>query len=153
MDTKIEADFNHAGLRCVVLMNDTPTMKWRCGYVGVPETSKWFGEFYDDVPFGAHGGLTFAAGSESGNEKEIARLTKQLEGAGEPMHGYLKRQLDYHLEHRGEKNDRPAPADGIWWFGFDCAHYGDSLANCTLEFVKHECEQLAEQIAKSETEA
>lgn len=32
--------------------------------------------------------------------------------------------------------------------GFDCAHYGDTLDNCTLEYCMGECESIVEQILK-----
>ena len=46
---------------------------------------------------------------------------------------------------------------GITWFGyhdefekscigFDCAHYGDTLAKCTLEYCVEECEKIVDQI-------
>lgn len=45
------------------------------------------------------------------------------------------------------------PASGTdWWFGFDCAHFGDATSYSrrgvfrSLEFVEAECESLASQI-------
>lgn len=35
-----------------------------------------------------------------------------------------------------------------WWLGFDCAHYGDTIAVCTLEYCMKQCEHLAEQIVQ-----
>ena len=81
---KVESEFEHEGLKCVVLMTN---IGHRCGYVGVSEAHPLFGKDYDDLPddINVHGGVTYAGG----------------EG------GY------------------PIP-DGLWWFGFDCAHYGDA---------------------------
>ena len=38
-----------------------------------------------------------------------------------------------------------------WWFGFDCAHVGDTIETCTLEYCVDECNRLAEQLRKVET--
>lgn len=57
------------------------------------------------------------------------------------------------------EKDYPGPGDN-WWFGFDCAHYGDLMMRYdmpdlylqdegvfrTQEYVEAECERLAEQI-------
>lgn len=32
------------------------------------------------------------------------------------------------------------------WFGFDCGHYNDTLARCSAEYVRSECEKLARQL-------
>ncbi len=68
--------------------------------------------------------------------------------------------------------DFPVESDGLWWFGFDCAHYGDApdpaiAANVTshymlamssdgeirtLEYVTAECESLARQLASASEE-
>ena len=54
----------------------------------------------------------------------------------------------------GEKY--PIQSEG-WWFGFDCAHYMDGSLNPllrnehpvrTTEYVFHECESLAQQLAE-----
>jgi hypothetical protein len=34
----------------------------------------------------------------------------------------------------------------IYWIGFDCAHAGDTLEKCNIEYVTQECENLARQI-------
>ena len=53
----------------------------------------------------------------------------------------------------------PAPNDGLWWYGFDCAHAGDAYIDPvpgipqfgnvvrSLEYCVDECENLARQIA------
>lgn len=50
--------------------------------------------------------------------------------------------------------------DGLWYFGFDCSHYGDLSLGLfigildkdavyrTKEYVSNECEKLAEQLIK-----
>jgi hypothetical protein len=119
---KIEKEWEHAGLKCVVVQ--AREGMHRCGYVRVPPTHSQFGKEYDDVPVDVHGGLTFAA--------------------EEPC------------EHEDGKG---------FWFGFDCAHYGDAMCDrdsqselsemkfinqghfWTMEEVAAECNQLAEQLS------
>ena len=74
-----------------------------CGYVGVPEGHPAFGKDYDDVRVAtddgwpdAHGGLTYAAHCQEGDEAEAIC---HIPDPGEPDH--------------------------VWWLGFDCAHSGD----------------------------
>ncbi len=38
------------------------------------------------------------------------------------------------------------PKDNLWWIGFDCQHYRDTIKNWTFERVKKEVEELAEQL-------
>lgn len=93
-----------------------------CGYVGVPSGHPLHGKGYDDIHSTAeidvHGGLTYAG------------------------------------DHAPTKE-----SDGTWWFGFDCAHSGDLVPGMRsgfsvgdtykdVEFVKAECERLAEQLWK-----
>ena len=47
------------------------------------------------------------------------------------------------------ESDRHYPVTSeLHWFGFDCAHWGDTPAKCTLAFCVNECEQLADQLAR-----
>lgn len=96
----------------------------------------------------------------------------------------IERQLDYGDCHGGltyssqdENSEYPVESD-LWWFGFDCAHYGDgkdldlayelfpefrqsisAIKQCEsmfptyepvrdLEYVKDNCKSLADQLAK-----
>ena len=87
--------------------------------------------------------------------------------------GFLDEVLDVHggvtySGHLGNDTIKPA-IDGLWWVGFDCAHYGDLpdvteiaadafelrriMARSerqgvirTLEFVTEQCESMADQI-------
>lgn len=53
-----EVKFQYKGYNCEILR---PTeMGHLCGYVDLPETSKFFGQGYDDIPVRVHGGLTYA---------------------------------------------------------------------------------------------
>ena len=62
------------------------------------------------------------------------------------------------LTYSGNSKTYPAESDGLYWFGFDCAHYGDGFINESIRsypgetvksqaFVESECESLARQIS------
>lgn len=54
---KQEKRFDYKGFPCVVLFMP---MGYRCGYVGIPKESKFYGKSYDDIPVDCHCGLTYA---------------------------------------------------------------------------------------------
>lgn len=69
-----------------------------CGYVGVSKPHPNFSQGYEEPEVLVHGGLTFA---------DHCRDTQsECEGV-------------CHKVAQGED-------DGVWWFGFDCLHGGDS---------------------------
>lgn len=128
-----------SGLDCLAVRK--PNHGAWCGYVGVPESHRYFGKHYDDCGADVHGGLTFAGACEDGAQ----------EGEG--------------ICHVAE----PGRPDKIWWLGFDCVHVGDlapahrKLALTygfsdlssghedvyrTFDYVKAECARLAEQLAR-----
>jgi len=121
-------EFRHAGFPC--LMRRGYSGAW-CGYVGVPRGHAAHGKAYDAVEVEVHGGLTYAS----------------------PCQGEI-----CHVPAAGESDD-------VWWFGFDCAHafdvaprmlelypsgedYGQADTYKTLEWVKAETRELAEQLAR-----
>lgn len=57
----VESDFLYQGLRCVVIFG---SVGHRCGYVGVPVGHELYrteyGDAYDKLEEGVHGGLTYA---------------------------------------------------------------------------------------------
>lgn len=102
------------GLPCLIVRGPMGAL---CGYVGVSTDHPAHGKNYDHwsldddgerVPLApveaainaieVHGGLTFAEGCGHGDAP--ARGICHIPGEGEP--------------------------DTVWWFGFDCAHYGDA---------------------------
>ncbi len=103
-----------------------------CGYVGVDNAHPWHGKGYDDLPHygpAVHGGVTYAAACEAGPpEQTICHIPE------------------------------PGQPDGLWWFGFDCAHSGDlspGMSACysfigghyrDFNYVQAECARMARQI-------
>lgn len=109
-----------------------PIGAW-CGYVGVEPDHPFYGLDYDEVNVGgAHGGLTFNGTCDHGPpDSSICHIPEE----GKP--------------------------DAVWWFGFDCSHYGDfvpelakfrerSYAHTTvyrdLNYVKASVTELAAQL-------
>jgi hypothetical protein len=81
--------------------------------------------------------------------------------------GYDDVPADVHggLTYADGNRNYPAPSDGLWWFGYDCAHLGDAPApgskmaayrsagfedevHRTLEYCVSECESLAKQLTE-----
>lgn len=89
-------------LPCLIVRGPAGSL---CGYVGVDETHPYFGRPYStwsDTEFpgpdvSVHGGLTFAEACSPGEDEATGIC---------------------HVS-------QPGAAEHVWWFGFDCAHYGD----------------------------
>ena len=127
------------GLPCLAVRNQR-SGNW-CGYVGVAEGHKHFGQSYEEPDVSVHGGLTFANACHA--EATPDRGICHIPGKGEPDH--------------------------VWWFGFDCAHCDDYSPQDkkyeqergypftihpeeryrTLGYVKAECRSLAAQLAEA----
>lgn len=109
-----------------------------CGYVGVPPWHPAFETPYSEMDVEVHGGLTFADFCQT----------------GEPVENSI-----CHIVDDGEE-------DRVWWFGFDCGHYGDMMpgyrrdliaqmfdGHCregvyrTFAYVKSNVRNLAKQLA------
>ena len=117
MSFLVEKDFEHAGLRCVVTFGD---MGHRCGYVGVTKEHPLYGKDYSDYldikksdVEGEVKGRYFTILMAAWDEDERARLDFYFD-----CHGGLT------FADGGKGSIYPVKSD-LWWFGFDCAHYGD----------------------------
>lgn len=136
------------GLPCLIVRNPSGAL---CGYAGVAKDHPAHGMGYMQCVYGAdgnervlptgkqaiyditvHGGLTFADGCSHGDE---ATSICHIPEPGQP--------------------------DDVWWFGFDCAHYGDLTPEVLhrypnpsynhgtyrdLNYVKDQVEKLAVQL-------
>lgn len=147
---KVQWEDPATGLPCLIVRGQAGNL---CGYVGVPPSHPWHGKGYSqridectlkceqdehyshsiDSRIRVHGGLTFAASCEPGDDE--ARGICHIPGSGE--------------------------ADHAWWYGFDCAHCFDlcpAYANILpslmseseyrdLAYVRAEVTALAAQLA------
>lgn len=160
------------GVPCLAVRNHSGA--W-CGYVGVPPGHPAHGKDYDSVDVEVHGGLTFADKCADASPDSWARLQKRLRDAVSEARQYPKgdaAQLIQRCTAAGQDYDtfveyvrahhichlpEPGEPDDVWWFGFDCAHFGDcspAYDNLlrdgeyrTLEYVEHEVGALARQLA------
>jgi len=165
---KVESDFMHNGLRCVVVFT---SMGHRCGYVGIDKEHPLFGKYYsskclkmadiEDQPIGKRGIIPIFCAGE--NESELVSPDLYFD-----VHGSITFS-------GGNPSDYPVKS-ALWWFGFDCAHAGDesdykqafdygilsedrlnalqSYRSClggvhrSKEYVESECKSLADQLKK-----
>lgn len=166
MSYTVEKDWiTAAGLRAVVTMG---SMGHHCGYVGVPKGHPLHGVKYnkstavlaapsDDEPVGKRGPMTLLMIAAESERMQSPEMVFDVHGS---------------LTYSGD-GDYPAPSDGLWWFGYDCGHYGDARSPeyCEqrrqkypnepilwddphdgvfrdLAYCVHECESLARQIVE-----
>ena len=52
------------GFDCLLVRNQWGA--W-CGYIGIPPSHKWHGQYYDDIEVRVHGGLTYSEGEPPAN--------------------------------------------------------------------------------------
>ena len=113
----IEREFEHAGCKCVVTFNN---MGHRCGYVGIPSTHLLYGEDY---------GNYLDIKKEDIGDREVSGVIPLMcdcldnderikIGAYFQCHGGIT------YSGGGKDSEYPIASD-LWWFGFDCDHYGD----------------------------
>jgi len=121
MPYKVEQDWEIFDYRCVVIMSE---MGHRCGYVGVNENHPFFNLQYDEelpikfrtlwekikgMPIGKRGAIDILCCI--GNKPKVGILFN--------VHGGIT------YSSKKTPDDYPVKSD-LWWFGFDCAHYGDA---------------------------
>lgn len=114
----VEREFEHSGYKCVVTFG---AMGHRCGYVGVPKIHPLHGKDYMDY---------LDIKKEDIEGKEVSGVFSLLDalldedervriGAYFTCHGGIT------YAGGGENSEYPIKSD-LWWFGFDCGHYGDA---------------------------
>lgn len=113
---KIQWVDEETGLDCLIHRHER--LGHLCGYVGVPFTHKLHGLSYNEAydllrvpddegwPDTGHGDLTYADACQETDDE-----TKGI----------------CHVPEPGRPHD-------VWWFGFDCAHFGDLSPNISLGF-------------------
>jgi hypothetical protein len=138
---KVEKDWtSKTGLRCVAMLRCVAirggAMNHRCGYVGIGRDHPLYEVGYMD-------------------ESDVLKRRAE-EALEEPIgkRGIIpalcaKSITDVHgsITYSGGNDGYPVKDPDIWWFGFDCNHYGDDEdGGRSLEYVIAECESLAAQL-------
>lgn len=155
-----------AGLQAAIIFT---RQKFYCGYVGVPEGHSLFKVGYgENTPY-----LVELTGEEEVGQRGAISLFCGADRMRSPelvfdVHGSLTFSSSW-----GDSIDIPELKDGLWYFGYDCAHYDDGefpdvddegnivhdpngfnyrgdMQPKSLDFNINQCESLAAQIvAKS----
>lgn len=163
MGYKVEAQFDHAGMKCVVVMTE---MGHRCGYVGIPKGHQLHGIGYSKkVQILKTEDMENIATERAG----LGQLLSCI--AGKYREEYISPDMFFNV-HGGitysEGGNYPVDnPEGLWWFGYDCSHAGDARdLNAiddekirsvmgrlqydgvvrTLNYCIEECKRLAEQL-------
>ena len=161
----IESQGTHMDLPYVIIATSWGS---RCGYVGVPETHPLFQAPYNEPNSTLESAHKQALEGPIGNRGIIPLLC-----AGNEPRPDVVFEIHGGLTFSGGLEDNyPLPDSPYWFFGFDCAHYGDNqdpeiLAKFTEadripvfpgltpggpnirshSYVVRECKHLAEQLA------
>lgn len=128
------------GLRCMALLSQGGHKPYWCGYVAVARGHPLFRIAYNDAVPDA-----LAAAAKDAMESPIGKrgiIPVLLSAHGGPKVDAL---FDVHgsLTFSGiDKRD-----EGLWWFGFDCAHDGDNIDVQNEAYVRNECASLARQLS------
>lgn len=154
-DNKV--DFEAEDFKCA--MRRGPLGSW-CGYVGVPSNHPWFGLSYNSLIKPTKDMLGPRDRQDFGS---IDLLCAALSGKNIEEEMPISLALRVHGGITYVENHEPyGEPDGLWWFGFDCAHAGDlipsfaeqRLTSCQNDvyrdqsYVATECQSLAAQLAR-----
>jgi len=165
MGYKVESEFEHEGLKCVVVMT---TMGHRCGYVGLSKEYVLYGKDYSD----RIGKFSDIKNKSTEKMNPINIISLAFEDLNDDSSVRIDCYVDVHggitYSGGGEKSTYPIESD-LWWFGYDCAHCDDAkdlsaIENeevkkiemmyptrgiiRTLDYCIDECKCLAEQLNK-----
>ena len=152
-DNKV--DFVADGLRCALRRG--PLGSW-CGYVAIPKSHPWYGKSYQDT---IKPTTEMLAGRDKNDHGPIDLLCAILspDDPSEALSISLCVRVHGGLTYADNHEPFGKPGD-YWWFGFDCAHYGDLIPAMserhshpgqiyrTQTYVVAECQSLAAQLAK-----
>ena len=97
---------------------------WGNGYVLIPHNHPFYGVNYDELALDAHGGLTYG---EKFKETRFLEWVECREIDGDITRENFEKFQNY------------------WMIGFDTAHSGDNLDDCSKVYVMNETNNLLEQ--------
>lgn len=124
--------------------------KWRCGYVGIPNTHPLYSLDYSDT----HPLLKeFVNDNTSIGDRGLIPLLlhahKVQDDDDTPIPIDVAFNVHGSITYTGI-GEHLQSSENLWWFGFDCHHCDDTLAKCTLDYCIEQCEYLASQLKEVE---
>lgn len=138
-----EERFEYKGYPCVILFMP---MCHRCGYVGLPKTSKFYGKGYDEIDVDCNGGLTYARNYLSGQEDKETWWIGFDCGHCWDLHDF--KSAYKHFAEDEEALKQIKAIEDIY-INSACDDYATIK---TQEFVLAQCERIVDQIIKLESE-
>lgn len=134
-----------AGYRAVIIFGD---MGHHCGYVGIPKEHPLYGKAYnEDIPT-----PEWLKEVSIGKRGAIDIFIQALREDQSICDVGLLFDVHGGITYSGCSDDYPVEAKGLWWFGYDCAHYNDKTSYSSsgifrdADYCEKECESLAEQL-------
>jgi hypothetical protein len=144
MAKRYEVEFNEIfeGLRCVGILT---FLGHRCGYVGVDKTHPFYNlNYYDKIP------KEFLYLYEEAKEEPIGKRGIIDLFCHDPENPKIGLLFDVHggitFSGSSEKGHPAETEEPLWFFGFDCNHYGDDEDPKSKGYVRNECKGLAKQL-------
>lgn len=139
----VEREFEHAGYKCVVIFG---SIGHRCGYVGIPKNHPLYGKDYSDY---------LEIKKSDVGDREVSGIFPLLGACMDEderirIEAYFQCHGGITYAGGGEHSDYPIESD-LWWFGFDCGHYGDTadLDYAIQKFPSHRKEYQLQKMLKS----
>ena len=157
-DNKVS--FTSDGLNCHMCRG--PLGTW-CGYVGIPKSHPWYGKSYSAEVKPSPEMLTNRHENDHGSIDLFCAMLSET-SSNESLSISLCMRVHGGLTYANDHHPYAKP-DGLWWFGFDCAHFGDLVPVFAEQFdrlqilrnnevyrdqqyVVAECQSLAAQLVK-----
>lgn len=142
----VEKDVSYKGMRLVVIDSVRCYEMHRCGYVGIWNDHPFYKFSYhaetripktvlNDEPCGDRGIVDIFCAAT--NPSEYAKISHLINVHGSLTYSTVRMPATY-----------PVPSNNLWFFGFDCAHYGDDRRYWTTERVLQECYRLANELER-----
>lgn len=136
----VEERFEYKGFPCVVIMQ---SMCFRTGYVGIPKSNKFFGKDFGQLNISCHGSLTYSDDSLFGQpERDLWWIGYDTGHYGD---GY-----DYETGKKLFSDDAEAMKQITIMEELGKRFETERFPYMTLEYCKHECESIVNQILESE---
>jgi len=148
MSYTIDKDYIYNGLRCVIITAGHSD-NHHCGYVGVSKESILYGiDYNEDAEILQNPELLEKLKKSTPDKRGILSYAF-WEGEKIQLQILFNVHGSLTFSDGGDKPNYPIESN-LWWFGFDCAHAGDTKDVCNLDYCISECNSLVDQILELE---